>query len=157
MHIIGIENPSLDLIEKVCINARSNNFTTISEYLTFLVERDCETNEKPNEDEILLIIDSLIQLALKNRRRLDAFTMQELYTFCIKNEEEFDYPNWSSLDRSVRIELGKKFKAAILKHADKIELGDDYIKQDGTNINNSALYKVTRDRVESSRPFRTRL
>lgn len=148
---IGIENPSLDLIEKVCVNAKSNNFSTISEYFIFLVDQDSEKNEKPTEDEIYLIIDSLIQLAVKNRRRLDCFTMQELYTFCIKNEEEFDYPKWSSLDRSVRIDLGKKFKAAILKHADKVELGDDYIKQDSTNINNSALYTVTRDR-RSYRP-----
>lgn len=65
--------------------------------------------------------------------------------------KEFDYPKWSNLDRSVRIDLGKKFKAAILKHADKVEEGDYYIKQEGTNINNSALYRVTRDRV--SRPL----
>ena len=148
---LSIENPSLDLIEKACINAKSNNFTTISEYLTYLIEQDSETNEKPNEDEIYLIINTLIELALRNRRDLSDFTMQELYTFCIKNEEEFDYPKWSNLDRSVRIDLGKKFKATILKHADKVEEGDYYIKQEGTNINNSALYRVTRDRL--SRPL----
>ncbi len=150
---LSIENPSLDLIEKVCVDAKNNNFSTISEYLTYLVEQASETNEKPSEDEIYLIINNLIDLALRNRRDLADFTMQELYTFCIKKEEEFDYPKWSNLDRSVRIDLGKKFKAAILKHADKIEEGEYYIKQDGININNSALYRVVRDRVSLSRPL----
>lgn len=107
---LSIENPSLDLIEKVCVDAKNNNFSTISEYLTYLVEQASETNEKPSEDEIYLIINNLIDLALRNRRDLADFTMQELYTFCIKKEEEFDYPKWSNLDRSVRIDLGKNSK-----------------------------------------------
>ena len=49
--------------------------------------------------------------------------MQELYTYCIKNEEKFNYPKWSNLNRSVRIILGKKFKSEILKHSKKFEKG----------------------------------
>lgn len=147
MQLLSIENPSLDLIQKTCAKAKSNNFSTISEYLTFLVEQDLNTSEELNEDEIYTIINDLISLAIENRRDLKGFTMQELYTFCVKNEDDFDYPKWSNLSRSVRIELGKKFKAAILKHADKVEKGDYYIRQDGTNINKSALYYIERDRT----------
>ena len=47
---LSIENANLDLIIKVCAKAKSNNFTTISEYLTFLVEQDLNANRKLSEE-----------------------------------------------------------------------------------------------------------
>ena len=107
---LSIENANLDLIIKVCAKAKSNNFTTISEYLTFLVEQDLNANRKLSEEYIYSIIENLINLAIQNRKDFLEFTMQELYTYCIKNEEKFNYPKWSNLNRSVRRILGKKFK-----------------------------------------------
>lgn len=144
---LSIENASLDLVEKACIKAKANKFSTVSDYLTYLVEQDYGQNEELNQETILLIIEELIDLAISNRRELDhQFTMQELYTYCVKNEDEFLHPKWAILTRSARIELGRKFKAAILKHAETVGRGEWYLLQNGKNINNSALYIVTRDR-----------
>ena len=79
--------------------------------------------------------------------------MQELYTYCIKNEEKFHYPKWSNLNRSVRIILGKKFKSEILKHSKKVEKGEFYLKFAGLNINNSALYTIERVNTISANPL----
>ena len=139
---LSIENANLDLIIKVCAKAKSNNFTTISEYLTFLVEQDLNANRKLSEEYIYSIIENLINLAIQNRKDFLEFTMQELYTYCIKNEEKFNYPKWSNLNRSVRIILGKKF-----------EKGEFYLKFSGLNINNSALYTIERVNAISANPL----
>ena len=150
---LSIENANLDLIIKVCTKAKSNNFTTISEYLTFLVEQDLNANRKLSEEYIYSIIENLINLAIQNRKDFLEFTMQELYTYCIKNEEKFNYPKWSNLNRSVRIILGKKFKSEILKHSKKVEKGEFYLKFAGLNINNSALYTIERVNAISANPL----
>lgn len=150
---LSIENANLDLIIKVCTKAKSNNFTTISEYLTFLVEQDLNANRKLSEEYIYSIIENLINLAIQNRKDFLEFTMQELYTYCIKNEEKFHYPKWSNLNRSVRIILGKKFKSEILKHSKKFEKGEFYLKFSGLNINNSALYTIERVNAISANPL----
>ena len=150
---LSIENANLDLIIKVCTKAKSNNFTTISEYLTFLVEQDLNANRKLSEEYIYSIIENLINLAIQNRKDFLEFTMQELYTYCIKNEEKFNYPKWSNLNRSVRIILGKKFKSEILKHSKKFEKGEFYLKFSGLNINNSALYTIERVNAISANPL----
>ena len=150
---LSIENANLDLIIKVCAKAKSNNFTTISEYLTFLVEQDLNANRKLSEEYIYSIIENLINLAIQNRKDFLEFTMQELYTYCIKNEEKFNYPKWSNLNRSVRIILGKKFKSEILKHSKKVEKGEFYLKFAGLNINNSALYTIERVNAISANPL----
>ena len=150
---LSIENANLDLIIKVCTKAKSNNFTTISEYLIFLVEQDLNANRKLSEEYIYSIIENLINLAIQNRKDFLEFTMQELYTYCIKNEEKFNYPKWSNLNRSVRIILGKKFKSEILKHSKKFEKGEFYLKFSGLNINNSALYTIERVNTISANPL----
>lgn len=144
---LSIENASLDLVEKACSKAKSLKFSTMSDYLTYLVEQDYGQSEDLDEETIRLIVNELIDFAINNRRELDnQFTMQELYTYCVKNEDEFLYPKWAVLTRSSRIELGKKFKVAVLKHAETVAKGEWYLLQDGKNINNSAFYIVTRDR-----------
>jgi len=129
---LSIENANLDLIIKVCAKAKSNNFTTISEYLTFLVEQDLNANRKLSEEYIYSIIENLINLAIQNRN---------------------NYPKWSNLNRSVRIILGKKFKSEILKHSKKFEKGEFYLKFSGLNINNSALYTIERVNAISANPL----
>lgn len=145
---LSIDNATLDLAQKACTRASSLKFSTMSDYLTHLIEQDCGQVEDLDEDTVRLIIDELMDFAISNRRELDKlFTMQELYTYCVKNEDEFLYPKWAVLTRSSRIELGRKFKAAVLKHAETVPKGEWYILQDGKNINNAAFYVVTRDRV----------
>src|SRR5690606_1115212 len=150
---LSIENANLDLIIKVCAKAKSNNFTTISEYLTLLVEQDLNASRKLSEEYIYSIIENLINLAIQNRKDFLEFTMQELYTYCIKNEEKFNYPKWSNLNRSVRSILGKKFKSEILKHSKKFEKGEFDLKFSGLNINNSALYTIERVNAISANPL----
>ena len=120
---------------------------------TTLVEQDLNANRKLSEEYIYSIIENLINLAIQNRKDFLEFTMQELYTYCIKNEEKFNYPKWSNLNRSVRIILGKKFKSEILKHSKKFEKGEFYLKFSGLNINNSALYTIERVNAISANPL----
>lgn len=132
---------------------KKNGFESFEDYFKFTIDESAK-NEliSLSESEISKIINYLNRYLMDDDstwienfnpfKSANSFTFAYLYKSAQSHCDDFPFASWDLISRHGKIALGKAFKQFVLKTENAAEKGEWYIKMDGFNMSNAALYKL---------------